>query len=41
MVNYEKTEDCYKRENYTFDKLPYYIAKQNWQKKVTNPDTGT
>jgi hypothetical protein len=41
MVNYEKTEECYRRENYPYEKPADYIAKQNWQKKVTNPNTGT
>jgi hypothetical protein len=41
MVNYEKIEECYKRENYLYDKPPDYIGKQNWLQKVTNPNTGT
>jgi hypothetical protein len=40
MVNYEKTEECCKRENYLYDKPPDYIGKQNWRQKVTNPSTG-
>lgn len=41
MVNYQKTEECCKRENYSYEKPADYIAKQNWQQKVTNPNTGT
>jgi hypothetical protein len=40
MVNYEKTEECYKRKNYIYDKPPDYIGKQSWHQKVTNPSTG-
>ena len=41
MVNYQKTEECYIRENYKYEKPPDYIGEQNWLKKVTNPHTGT
>jgi hypothetical protein len=41
MVNYQKTEECYKHENYPYEKPADYIAKQNWQQKVTNSNTGT
>jgi hypothetical protein len=40
MVNYQKTEECYIRENYKYEKPPDYIGKQNWLKKVTT-HTGT
>jgi hypothetical protein len=39
MVNYQKTEECYVREKCKYEKLPDYIGKQNWLKKVTNPHT--
>jgi hypothetical protein len=41
MVNYQKTEECYIREKYRYEKPADYKTKQDWLKKVTNPHTGT
>ena len=41
MVNYQKTETCYKEEKYPYEKPPDQKGQEMWLQKVTNPSTGT
>jgi hypothetical protein len=41
MVNHDKTEECYKNENYTYPKPIEQKGYEMWLQKVTNPNTGT
>jgi hypothetical protein len=41
MVNYQKTEACYKNENYTYPKSIEQKGYEMWLQKITNPNTGT
>ena len=41
MVNYQKTETCYKEEKYPYEKPPDQKGQEMWLQKVTNPNTGT
>jgi hypothetical protein len=41
MVNYQRTEECYKCENYAYPKPIEQKGYEMWLQKVTNPNTGT
>ena len=41
MVNYQRTEECYKRENYAYPIPIEQKGYEMWLQKVTNPNTVT